>query len=425
MFAGGIVVFLILLYAFVLPYLGLMGLVYVGMFVSGKRTNAASPVHPSVDAPAHPPAHPSVSVIIPAHNEEKRLGETLESLSHQRYGGALEFVIVNDRSTDATPAIIQSFVGRDPRFRRVDVLVPSKRLAPKVNAVDTGVRASTGEIILTSDADCQYPEGWVAGMVAHFAPDVAMVVGYVESTRAGARGGPLYTFETIDWLSLMLTSRSLTRFGWAFASSANNQGYRRTAFNKIGGFGASGRAPSGDEDLLTQRMGRLQEGRIVFADSPEVRVLTRPMPTLGALLNQRRRWVSRYHHTLHYHPLFWTSIAILGAQSVLLSLAVPLALFMPSLAPFVFGLWAAKLAIEVSGMHIGAANLGRRDLWGLPILTWALLHPFFIAAAALSSVRSGEWRAGAQRYRRRFFKRQWREWRREWRRRVRTSLDSH
>ena len=405
-------IFLVLLYALVLPYIGLMGLVYVGMFRGGGR--------PRNDAT------PSVSVVIPAHNEEKRLGETLESLSKQVYAGALEFVIVNDRSTDATPAIIQSFVDRDPRFRRVDVHTPSKRLAPKVNAVDTGVRASTGEIILTSDADCQYPRMWVAGMVAHFAPDVAMVVGYVESTRAGARGGPLHTFETIDWLSLMLTSRSLTRFGWAFASSANNQGYRRTAFEKIGGFGASGRAPSGDEDLLTQRMGRLQEGRIVFADSPEVRVLTRPMPTLGALLNQRRRWVSRYHHTLHYHPLFWASIAILGAQSVLLSFAVPLALFTPSLALLVFGLWAAKLATEVSGMHIGAAALGRRDLWGLPIVMWALLHPLFIAAAVVASlVRSGEWRAGAQRYRRRFFKRQWREWRREWRRRVRTSLGSH
>ncbi len=402
-----------------LPYIGLMGLVYVGMFVSRKSAERAA--LPYADSPNNPSVSPSVSVVIPAHNEEKRLGETLESLSKQVYAGKLEFVIVNDRSTDATPLIIQRFVERDPRFRRVDVNVPSRRLAPKVNAVDTGIRASKGEIILTSDADCQYPALWVAGMASYFAPDVAMVVGFVESTRAGGGARPLHTFENIDWLSLMLTSRSLTRFGWAFASSANNQGYRRAAFDAIGGFGASGRAPSGDEDLLTQRMGRLQGGRIVFADALETRVLTRPMPTLGALLNQRRRWVSRYHHTLHYHPLFWTSIAILGAQSVLLSFAVLLALFVPPLAPFVFGLWAVKLAVEISGMHIGAADLGRRDLWGLPIIGWALLHPFFIAAAALSSVRSGEWRAGAQRYRRRFFKRQWREWRRK----VRTSLGSH
>ena len=401
------VIFLVLLYALVLPYIGLMGLVYVGMFKGRGR--------PESDKA------PSVSVVIPAHNEEKRLGETLSSLSRQSYAGEVEFVIVNDRSSDATPLIIQKFVERDPRFRRVDVSAPSKRLAPKVNAVDAGVRASRGEIILTSDADCQYPASWVAGMASHFAPDVAMVVGFVECTRAGGGARPLHTFENIDWLSLMLTSRSLTRFGWAFASSANNQGYRRAAFDEIGGFGASGRAPSGDEDLLVQRMGRLQGGRVVFADAPEVRVLTRPMPTLGALLSQRRRWVSRYHHTLHYHPLFWTSVAILGAQSVLLSLAVPLALFVPPLAPLVFGLWAVKLMVEISGMHIGAANLGRRDLWGLPIVGWALLHPFFIAAAALSSVRSGEWRAGAQRYRRRFFKRQWREWRRK----LRTSLGSH
>ena len=79
--------------------------------------------------------------------------------------------------------------------------------------------------------------------------------------------------------------------------------------------------------------------------------------------------------------------------------------------PYVFGLWGVKLVVELVGMHYGERQMGRRDLGGLTTLTWAVLHPFFIATVVLwSLIKSGEWRAGANSYRRRFAKRQWREW---------------
>ena len=72
-------------------------------------------------------------------------------------------------------------------------------------------------------------------MISHFESDVAMVVGYVESTRAGATKNWVERFESTDWFSLMMTSRSMTHFGWKFASSANNQAYRRSAFMPLVG----------------------------------------------------------------------------------------------------------------------------------------------------------------------------------------------
>jgi cellulose synthase/poly-beta-1,6-N-acetylglucosamine synthase-like glycosyltransferase len=384
-----------------LPYIGLMIMVIIGMYRANNRPYSA--------------ATPTVSVIIPAHNEEDKLFATLSSLAKQTYP-YVEFVIVNDRSSDTTASIIESFVQKDARFKLVNVLQPSKRYAPKVNAVNTGIQQSTGEIILASDADCQYPEAWIEGMVSHFEEDVSMVVGYVESTRLGQAKNWVQRFESTDWFTLIMVSRSLTHFGWKFASSANNQGYRRSAFKAIGGFGSSGRAPSGDEDLLTQRMGKLPGMRVVFASSPEVRVLTQPVPNLLALLRQRRRWVSRYHHALHYHPGFIGSIAILGLQSVMLSLGVFLAPFVPALVPWVFGLWTVKLAVELYGMNMGTKQLERRDLWGNAFVTlsWAFLHPFFIATVVIwSFIKPGAWYAGAQSYRKKFWKRRIREFKRK------------
>ncbi len=413
---------IVLLYLFGIPYILLMVMVVVGMFLPRRRSSAPAGSEASLLDPgpassaelAGVAALPSVTVVLPAHDEEEKLPGTLESLAAQRYAGEVEFVVVDDRSTDGTKRVIESFVERDPRFRLVRVTEPSRKLAPKVNAVNHGIRRSSGQIVLATDADCRYDPGWVAGMVSHFEDDVAMVVGYVSTSRPGEARTLLQRFESVDWFTLMLVSRSLTRFGLRFASSANNLAYRRSAFEAVGGFGAAGRAPSGDEDLLTQKIGRLPATRVVFAEEPRTRVLTQGAVSAPGLLRQRRRWVSRYHHVLHYHPGFMAGIAALGMQSVFLSLSVLLVPFVPGLLPWVAALWGIKALVEWVGMGVGTRQFGRRDLWGVTTLWWILWHPAFIAVSVVGSfLRPGAWHAGAEPYRRRFFQRRWRElWRR-------------
>ena len=398
-----LVAFIVILYGLAVPYVAVMGLAFLGLFRRAPAPRSG--------------ARPSVSVILPAHDEEVHLPGTLASLSQQRYPGDAEFVVVDDRSTDATAAIIAAAAEHDPRIRSVRIDEPDRRMAPKVNAVAHGIAASSGEIIVTTDADCRYPDGWLEGMVEHFEADVTMVVGYVETTRRGKARRFLHAFETIDWLSLMVVARSLTRFGWKFASSANNQAYRRAAFEQAGGFGSSGRAPSGDEDLLTQRLGRVPGSRIVFASTPATRVLTHPVATWRELFLQRRRWVSRYHHPMHYHPAFMVSIALLGFQSVALGLAIVLAPLVPAITPWLAAIWGLELILMIAGVGIGAHQLDRDDLVGPRLVAWAVLHPFFIASIVIGSfVRSGAWSAGADGYRRRWLERRVREWRRRLRR---------
>lgn len=396
-----------ILWLLAVPFVGLLGLVVVGMVA---RPDARR---------ARPRAWPSVSVVVPAHNEQDTLPRTLEALAGQRYAGSLEFVIVDDRSTDATAAAIEAFRARDARFRAVRVAEAGRRLSPKVNAVDHGIRASTGDIILTTDADCTFGPTWVEAMVSYFDEDVSMVTGFVESTTPAEPGTPVQRFDAVDWFTLMLTSRSLSRFGWALASSANNQAYRRSAFDAANGFGASGRAPSGDEDLFVQRIGRLPGMRVVFASDRAARVRTEPIPSLPALLRQRRRWVSRYHHPMHYHPGFLAGIVVLGAHSVALTVGTALLLAVPGAAPWVLGEWGLVWLVQAVGLWIGTRQLERPDLWGWPALVWALFHPAFIATVSIwSFLQPGDWGSGAPGYRRRI----WKRWLREAGRKLRTSV---
>ncbi len=350
---------------------------------------------------------PDVDVVLPARNEAERLPTALAALAAQDYPGRFHVWVVDDRSEDATSEIARRAAEADARFTLVSVAAPSRRMAPKVHAVARGVAAGSAAWIATTDADCAHRPGWLRSLVGTARPSDVLITGYVETARHGAARGLLGHVEALDWVSLMLTNRALLTYGLSVASSANNQAYRRDAFARAGGFGVTGRAPSGDEDLLAQRLGALPGATVTFADAPQARVLTAATGSWAAFLQQRRRWVSRYHHPQHYRPGFLAGIVLLGLHSTTLALATLSAPWWSAGQVWVLAAWTSVLLVVVPGMHVGLARLGRRDLMGWPVLAWALLHPFFIAAVSVwSFVRPGSWRAGAGGYRRRW----WRAW---------------
>lgn len=93
---------------------------------------------------------PSVSVIVPARNEAEVLERTLDSLLAQEYTGDWEIMVVDDRSTDETPFILAELQQREERIKVVTVIEKNPP-SPKKNALATGIAASTGEIIVTTD----------------------------------------------------------------------------------------------------------------------------------------------------------------------------------------------------------------------------------------------------------------------------------
>ena len=361
-------------------------------------------------------AWPAIDVVVPARNEAAALPATLASLLAQDYPGGFTLWVVDDRSDDGTADVVRAAADGDPRVRLVSVRAPSRRMAPKVHAVACGIAAGSAPWIVTTDADCRHDPGWLRALLASADVRDVMVAGYVETARPGRARGLLGHVEAVDWASLMLTNSALLRLGARVASSANNQAYRRSAFEATGRFGVAGRAPSGDEDLLTQRLGALPGASVAFADAPEARVLTATAGSWPAFVRQRRRWVSRYRHPQHYHPGFLAGIAWLGLHSLSLSFATLTAAWWPAGHGWLLASWAVVLSVVLAAMHLGLARLGRRDLMGWPVVAWALLHPFLIALSALwAGLRPGSWRAGAEAYRVRLW-RAW--WRRTWRRRA-------
>ena len=101
---------------------------------------------------------PKVSVIMTACNEEVSIGKALAARIQDTYPN-IEFIIINDRSTDRTLEIIKEVSKDDSRVKVVDIAELPQGWLGKLNALQKGVEASTGEWLLFSDADIVVSDG--------------------------------------------------------------------------------------------------------------------------------------------------------------------------------------------------------------------------------------------------------------------------
>ncbi len=96
---------------------------------------------------------PPLSVVIAACNEEEKLPRTLRSLAAQDYPGPYEMIVVDDRSDDATGAILDDAARRDPRLHALHVRALPPGWLGKTHALWQGAHRAAGRWILFTDAD--------------------------------------------------------------------------------------------------------------------------------------------------------------------------------------------------------------------------------------------------------------------------------
>jgi hypothetical protein len=107
------------------------------------------------DADRLPPDPPKVSLVVAAKDEQHNIEACVRSLSAQDYPN-LEILIVDDRSADRTPEIVENLAAGDLRLRLIRVTELPPGWFGKAHAVHTGLAAATGDWFCLTDADCVF-----------------------------------------------------------------------------------------------------------------------------------------------------------------------------------------------------------------------------------------------------------------------------
>lgn len=208
------------------------------------------------------PTSPTISLIIPAYNEEAYLPACLDAIMRNVADQALEILVIDNNSTDRTKEVIESYPGVTYVFE------PRKGIT---RARQCGFQAARGDILAYVDADTHPPAGWIEQIRENFLAreDLACLSGPYSFYDLGR----LRNKVSAGWFA---AARPLYKFT-GYMMVGGNFAIRRSVLEKMGGFDSSIEFYGEDVDIGKRAKAH---GRVLF--SPRL-----VMPTSGRRMKKQ------------------------------------------------------------------------------------------------------------------------------------------
>jgi cellulose synthase/poly-beta-1,6-N-acetylglucosamine synthase-like glycosyltransferase len=238
--------------------------------------------------------HTTISIVIAARNEEENIGKCIDAILAQQYPKHLfEVIIVDDHSTDATAAIVNNYTER--RVQYIDLARhigdDEQILAYKKKAIATGIAHSSGDLIITTDADCIAPLLWLMELAALYEQEnPVMIVAPVDFINDNSI---VQVFQSLDFMSMQGITAASHNMHLGNMSNGANLAFSKAAYNSVDGYAGIDHLASGDDYLLMMKLQKAYSGRISYLKSQTAIVRTAPQPDWKGFYRQRVRWASK------------------------------------------------------------------------------------------------------------------------------------
>jgi cellulose synthase/poly-beta-1,6-N-acetylglucosamine synthase-like glycosyltransferase len=369
-----------------------------------RRSKASKPATPAVNAAYEP----TVSVLIPAHNEDQVIDKLLQQMTQLTYPKSkLEVIMIDDASTDKTGIIADEY-SKCTSF--IKVLHRDKKIGGKgkAAALNDGIKISKGEILLVFDAD-YLPQGQI----------VEKLVSAFRDPKVGAvQGRPVVLNEPENLLTRMIALERISGFrvdeqarddlGLIPQFGGTVGGFRRSVLDEVGGFDPS--MLTEDTDLTFSIY--LAGYKVRYIGDAEC--YEEAVDTWKAYWKQRHRWARGHMQVCFKHSFNVLKSRKLNLKEKIDGLLLLHIYFVPilSLLSLIFGVPLILLStpgaqvlwffVPVSlysfvgnfapffEVGIGAYLDGRKRVqWLAPLMIFAFLYNMFICSKALIDVLIG------------------------------------
>lgn len=245
--------------------------------------------------------NPQVTVIVAAHNEEKTIENCIRALLKNKYNKK-EIIVVDDGSTDDTSKAVS---------KHSEVRLITIKRSGRSAAINCGLKHSSGEVALITDADSVMETDWIQKMVRHFAdPEVGLVAGPTlglqnKKPTLIQKFQYLYNYVIFNWFKICMDS-----INGLFISSGASTAIRRSLLS-LSGYFNEGLSSFENIDITlriikkTGHKARFDSEAIVRSDEPK---------KTKAFFSRHRRWFNNLYKMIlpHSDVLFNASCGTVG-----------------------------------------------------------------------------------------------------------------
>ncbi len=230
---------------------------------------------------------PSISIVVAARNEEPNIIDCLTSLDKLEYPeDKIQIVIIDDNSEDKTPTLIEEFISGKTKFVGLKTTEQVGELKGKTNAIVNALKHTTGEIILTTDADCIVSKKWAKTIAAYYTDEkVAMVCGYTKQFE----NNNFEAMQSVDFIYVLGVGAGTMNLGFPLSCIGNNMSYRRRVYDEVGGYESIPFSIT-EDSMLLKTFAEQKKYKIFFPLDSGALVTSKPCDSLKSIYWQKKRW---------------------------------------------------------------------------------------------------------------------------------------
>nr|WP_244842531.1 glycosyltransferase family 2 protein [Lactococcus nasutitermitis] len=226
---------------------------------------------------------PMISILIPAHNEELVIEDTINYMFTELDYHNFEVLVCDDGSTDTTPLILQRLMVKYPRLRCVRITANKG----KAHAFNIGASFAKGEFILSNDADIMPERDALWKYMNYFIGEKHQNTGAVTvNMTVQNRTLLIEKSQTVEFSSIsgLIKRTQIAVLGAIYAYSGANTMYRKDALYDVGMF----RQDRATEDISIAWDQQFQGWQAVY--TPDIIAYMNVPTSVNELYKQRKRW---------------------------------------------------------------------------------------------------------------------------------------
>jgi cellulose synthase/poly-beta-1,6-N-acetylglucosamine synthase-like glycosyltransferase len=316
---------------------------------------------------------PKLSIVIAVKDEEKNIISLIDSLEKLNYPNEnFEVIIVDDNSSDKTAELIKPKISGKHNY--IFIKAENKEFKGKKGALSIGIKNAKYNFIVITDADCKHKINWLSALAGGLDYGYDFVFGIAPILSGKTLIQKFSAFENLRNTYLTIAAVGLNI---PYSAAARSFAFRKTSFEKVGGYGKTTETLSGDDDLLIREAvkHKMLIGTVV---DPDTFVYSHAPKSFNEYFKQKHRHLqTSFHYLLKQKSFlgFWHLINLISLLSIVLCFISPI-LALP---------FAVKVIYDLFVVTKHQQNLGH-DFKFYEILYLQILFEVFVVVNFFNSL---------------------------------------